>query len=232
MPYRRYASRKKASTARKFSAAVRLRSNKRATRVAASRALTRKIQSVVQRGKESKLVTGEVAATSVTTAGYIKEFFKVAQGAGEEQRIGDTLDPTKLALDFQLGQPGGSDKWNDMRVMVVQCKVPASEVTTSDFPTTSGFVTDAMRRKFRVLYDRVFTLNAVFGISTEQEWRSQWRSVSFYGKRLHKMRWQDTTTTAVQPDLSGAVKMYVVSNSSLTPNPNIAYRFKEYSKED
>lgn len=182
--------------------------------------------------KEKKKVQGLVTATGVTTAGYLKEFYKMSQGVGDAERVGDSCIPTKLELEYQLGQPGGSDKWNDMRVMIVQCKVPAGEVGLSDFPTSSGFVTDAMKGKYRVLHDSIHTLNAVFGISTEQEWRGNWTKIELYGRKLAKMEWASTTTSAVQADIRGAVKMYVVSNSSLTPNPNIAYRFSEYSKDE
>lgn len=224
---------KKARRALATASAAGAASAKRAVVASARRrGLRDEIRAVILSTKEKKKYQGEVSAQAVSTSGYIKEFYKMAQGVGDADRIGDSCMPTKLEVDFQLGMGSGSDNWNDMRVIIVQCKVPSADVTTADFPTATGFVTDAMKGKYRVLYDSTETLNAVFGISAKQEWVTPWRHIELYGKKLSKMEWNSTTTTAVQADVKGAVKMYMVSTSGLSPHPTAAYRWSEYSKDE
>lgn len=234
MPFTRKA-RGKSGYARRFSAAVKLRQNKRATRAAAARALTRTIRSVVQRGKESKDNESALSPDNgVSTSGMQQSLLSMGQGAGVWARVGDGIQPTKVAIHYQLGMPAASDSYNNVRLMVVQLKVPASEVTTANMPAVWDRVTDDQRRLYRVLYDRRFILNGKpLGDNSGalMAYKMGIRTINIYGKRLAKALWSDTAS-AVEPNVKGALRFYAVSDSSLSPHPLLSYRYQIYAKDD
>lgn len=234
MPIRRYAKRK-AGTTRRFAAAVKLRQNKRATRAAASRALTATIRRVVQRGKESKDNESALSPDNgVSTSGMDQGLIAMGQGAGVWARIGDDVLPTKITIHYQLGMPASSDSYNNVRLMVVQLKVPASEVTTSEMPAVWDRITDDQRRLYRVLYDRRFILNGKplgDNAGALMAYKLPVRTINIYGKRLHKAVWSDTAS-AVEPNVKGAIRFYAVSDSAVSPHPLLTYRYQAYAKDD
>lgn len=233
MPFRRTS--RPTGYAKRFSAAVKLRQNKRATRAAASRALTRKIRSVVQRGKESKDTASALSPDNgVSTSGMFQSLISMGQGAGVWARTGDFVDPTKVVVFHQLGMPAGSDSYNNVRLMVIQLKVPASEVTTSDMPGVWDRITDEQRRLFRVLHDRRIVLNAKplgDNSGNHMSYKLPIRAIQLYGKRLHKAQWSDSSAV-VEPNVKGAIRLYAVSDSTISPHPLLSYRYEAYAKED
>lgn len=220
---------------RRFTAAVKLRQNKRAARAAASRALNQKIKSVIQKNKESKDLESALSPdNNVSTSGIQNGLINMAQGAGVWNRQGDDIQPTSLTVKYQLGMQSSSDAYNNVRVMLVQLKVPAAEVTTSEMPAVTDRITDEQRRLFRVLYDRTFTLNAKplgDNAGGYMEYKQPFRYISIYGKRLHKAIWSDTAS-AVEPNIKGAIRLYAVSDSSLASHPLLTFRYQIYAKDD
>lgn len=222
---------------RRFSAAVKLRQNKRATRNAARRRLTSTIKAVVARGKESKDNHSALSAeNAVSSSGaFHGSIMSMAQGTGVWYRQGDTVQPTKIDIRYQWGQPASSDLYNNVRVMLVQLKVPASEASTSDFPSVFGHPDDEFRRKYRILYDRRHTLNAKQSgdnAGSIVEHAGAINRIVVYGKKLHKCVWNDTGSN-VEPNLKGGFKMYTVSDSApATTHPWFTFQFDEYMKDD
>lgn len=194
------------------------------------------IKAVVAGGKESKdnqsaFSPGNAVSTTPVSLGTPSV---MAQGSGVWNRIGDVVQPTKFTLHYQWGMSSTSDEYNNVRLLVVQMKVPATEFSTSDFPAPFEHPGDEFRRKYRVLYDEHDTLNAkALGDNAGgyMTWRGPIKTADIYGKKLRKMRWHDTAT-AVAPNLYGAIKAVAVSDSAIASHPTMSFRFREYAKDD
>lgn len=227
----------KSSYANRYNSAIQLRRNKRATRAAANRNLRSTIKTVIARTKESKdNHSGLSPENAISSSGSFHGiFYSMGQGSGVWARQGDFVQPTKIDIRYQLGQPANSDYYNNCRVMLVQLKVPESEATTSDFPAVLQHPSDEFRRKYRVLYDRVHTLNAKpLGDDggSIMEHAGPINRIVVYGKKLHKAQWSGTSS-AVEPNVKGGFKLYTVSDSApLTTHPWFTYRFDEFAKDD
>lgn len=197
-------------------------------------ALREEIKAVVSKGKESKDNASAVSADNgvSTTGAFHGAPFVLGQGAGVWARVGDTIQPTKFVLNYQWGMSNSSDAFNNVRLMIVQCKVPDSEATTADFPDVYAHPTDDFRRKYTVLFDEKLVLNAkALGTGGYMAHKLPYTVVDLWGKKLKKMRWSDTAS-AVAPNLHGSIKIYTVSDSALASHPLFSFHFREYAKDD
>lgn len=199
-------------------------------------ALRDEIKAVVAKGKESKDNQSAFSpGNSVSDSGIALGTPSVmGQGAGVWARVGDIVQPTKFTLTYQWGMSSTSDEYNNVRLIVVQMKVPAADFDLADFPAPFEHPSDEFRRKYRILYDEHDTLNAKplgDNAGSYMTWRGPIKIADIYGKKLRKMRWHDTAS-AVAPNLYGAIKAVAVSDSAIASHPTISFRFREYAKDD
>lgn len=233
----RYAKPSKTGLQKRTAAASARASSARAAVSKAQRAALRsEIKSVVQGAKESKdEELGWTTVNASTSGGFTGELYKMPQGSGVWHRIGDTVTPTKILMRYHFAMQAGSDTVNVVRLMIVQCKVPADEADVADFPPIYREPSDAWRRKYRLLHDEHCTLNAKYdgsgGGGGKVPWYTGLKTLELYGKRLRQMRWTDTGS-AIEPNVHGAIKIYVVSDSTLIPHPHFSYYVKMYAKDD
>lgn len=179
-------------------------------------------RAAVSRGKESKLICSDYSAgLTLSTSWSTTNLFSIAQGDGATTRDGNTVDPTKLRMKFALFAATTSPAL--VRVFIIQWNrgVDSVELPTGMY---SCVPRDASTH-YRVLHDRMYNVNAAGattgGFSTPQD-------ITMYGKKLHRMHWNDTSTTGVSADEGGKVQLLMqATNSSVKIFMDIQQFFKE-----
>lgn len=237
MPILRYGGTTSRTTRRK-TATAKASAMAQGARAAAAKArraaLREEIKAVVASGKESKDEQSAVSLdNAVSSSGAFHGApYALGQGAGVWARIGDCIQPTKFVLNYQWGLSNSSDAHNNVRLMIVQCKVPDSEASTADFPDVYSHPSDEFRRKYTVLFDEKLILNAKpLGTGGYMGYKLPFKVVDLWGKKLRKMRWSDTAS-AVAPNVYGSIKIYTVSDSALASHPLLSFHFRQYAKDD
>lgn len=126
------------------------------------------VKSQISRGQEKKYQQYQTTAAAIDPSTGLVQCVSnnIAQGTGENQRIGDKITPKKLRLMYALE---GADDYNLVRVLVVQWR----QTTASGAPTLSEVLTDNnsvyaplgfydedhIPSQCKVLYDKLHMLN-------------------------------------------------------------------------
>lgn len=178
---------------------------RRSLKSRASRAsIARIARSVVERRKETKEyhVTDTTGVAS-SAAGTAFNFFEIAQGDGSSERIGNEIEPTRLAVKLQLTSKTTSTPcW--FRVLVIRRN---RGVTSYGLPaSTLAPVPPDQRTAYKVLHDRM-----LFAPATYNCHQGVTHSFTLYGKHLAKMQWSTTSTSGVIADEANGIQMYVYS---------------------
>lgn len=185
------------------------------------------------------------SSTAISTSGSLSALAAVANGTGYNGRLG-----TKIRVEFirvrLLVQASlqstiaTADIYNNVRVIVALCKGPFSGITTSDFPAV-GPMFD-FKEPVRVLYDRTVFLNNVasglaaagsaYGATPSGVWIQDLEGCSgagYFEIPVHRDITFDSTSSGSDDD--NMPVLYVVSDSSVTPNPTITGELRAYYSE-
>jgi len=188
--------------------------------------LAKQIHVIMRADSPMKYIDFFPFGTGLTTAGAIYGLGNIAAGTAANNRLGAKirLDKLELRLYYQaslMGIIATADIYNNLRTILVRCIGPQSLITTSMFPNVVSHVDK--RQEFKVLHDEIFYLKTVasglaaagsgYGSSPEGLWRNF--TVKLGNDVLYDMA---SGTT----DSYGVPLLYVVSDSTVTPNPIIS----------
>jgi hypothetical protein len=184
-------------------------------------------------------------STAVTTSGSLTSLCPVANGTGYNGRLG-----TKIRVEFirvrLLVQASlqstiaTADLTNNVRVIVSLAKGPASGITTSDFPTiTSQF---DYKEPVDVLFDRTIFLNnlasglaaagSAYGATPSAVWIQDLEGgagAGYFDIPVNRDISFDSTSGTSDDDHMPL--LYLVSDSSVTPNPTVLGEIRAYYSE-
>lgn len=217
----------------------RYKSKRKYTHRATARKGVRKIKKayakrIVAAAVETKRAEGAlVGGSSISTTWGTDTTYKISQGdttLAAGGRDGDQIEPTFLEFRHQVHS--ALDTPNTVRIMIVQMKKAEPTFDVSFLPdSVTGCVTQSQHRQYYVLFDRAFTVRPMElgGVATITPYRPT--SVKLYRKKMQKMRWKPSSTTAVAADIQGAIRLCWLSDSIGGPHPTIDYEVCEEWKE-
>ena len=179
------------------------------------------VKSAIKASKETKNVcVSNTLGISVSASGASLSTFTIPQGDGGRSRDGDFALPIKLRLKYVL-QADASDDQNMMRVMIIQSK--KGLLTPNSGPGWLKCITKEMLVDYRVLYDRSHVVNAQNG--TESTWSGPFY-VTIPANKMRILEWDPATTTNTDPNVKGAVYIFVYSSSTAAPSPKFIYDYE------
>jgi len=212
MPYARRTSRK--------------RPLRRKGRVNASVAVRKYVKSAIKRSAETKnMCISNLTGISVNSTGTALSTFTIPQGDTSRSRDGDFVNATSLRVKYVL-QADATDKQNVMRVMIIQSK--KGLLTPFAAPGWFKCHTKEMLATYTVLYDKSHIVNSQNG--TQQTWSGPFY-VNIPDKRLRILQWTPTTVTNTEPNVKGAVYIFVYSSSQIAPSPKMLYEYQMQYQE-
>lgn len=205
---------------------------KRTSRKRNYRGTTRKYiakvaKQVVMRTKESHNVCTESNFTVGTSANWAN-LLAVPQSVSADGRIGDTVIPTKVSIRFHAYNASTSEE-NVVRVFLIQMKRGQGTPSTASFPSVLGCFDQDSLAKFRVLYDKTFTIRQYDSAITG---RTGIMHIDKYGRALIKAQWDEGSTGALAPDLGGGLYLCAVSDSIASSHPTVYFGSKVHYKDD
>ena len=109
---------------------------------------------------EHKEFLTTLSNTGVGNAGYLMPLDTMAQGNSGITRLGNQITPKSLKFRYVL-ESEVADAYNQFRVIVVQAK-NRNPLIVQDFPSLHGSVTDEMRVKYTVMYDKTAMLQHIY----------------------------------------------------------------------
>lgn len=182
-------------------------------------------------------------ATSISTSGSLSSLAPVNSGTGYNGRLKSSILLKKirvrlLALASLQSSISTADIYNNLRVIIVLAKGPASGISTGDFP--SVFSQFDMKEPLRLLYDRTVFLNNyasgaaaagnAYGCTPSGIWLQDAEGSAakgYFDIDLEQMGLSLRDRTVVFDSTSGTSDdnnmplVYFVSDSTVSPNPTI-----------
>lgn len=121
---------------------------------------TKKLQNRI--GKvEYKKYDSAAVGQAVTNVLQFDNLHAIAQGAANNQRIGDKIDIKKLHLRWQV-EMSQSEVYTTVRIMVFRWSensIPVPADILSSTSTVRSYLNTQESHHFKMYYDRIFTLN-------------------------------------------------------------------------
>lgn len=183
-----------------------------------SKKFDRRVNSLIKRKLSKEIETKHFctsASGTVDTFGVIYLLNDIDSGAAEQQRVGNQIRSKYLRMNLTMS---GADANNYMRVMIVRAK--KSTLTTSDMPSV-GACSDP--DDYTILYDKVTTF------------RQGWNGTAAVNQQAYSTIRKGLGNTMVQYDNatgtninSGAVYLYIVSDSGVPANPFFEFNVQYY----
>lgn len=182
------------------------------------------VQRLIKRGVETKFYDRVQEDQEINTSSFLTNLTNnIAQGDGQEQRIGDKIDIRYLRIsgDFatKVAGAGTASTLNDVRLMVFRWKpdngtdppVMADLLEdTSTLPIHSPYNQDpSLKKKFSILYDKHFTLQSrSLGGKDHRDFK-----ITVGPKKLGKIHFNAGITTG-----AGMIYMLVIGNQATGDN--------------
>lgn len=174
---------------------------------------------------------------SVSTSGVRDgAFCNIAQGATDEQRVGNSVTLMKQQFDiFATQNPNGViDDWNRMRVLIVESLDGSQPILLSDVLQYSSYSSDSdlvfsspyttktsTNRRYRVHYDKTMELNRYGnGATRSLKFTKKWKK----GKVLN-------FDDASQPPTNHQFSLLFISDSDAVPHPLVNYSVRSTYKD-
>jgi len=182
------------------------------------KAIQKYVKSAIKVSKETKMLClVSTNGLDVNSTGASLSTFTIPQGDTSRSRDGDYVNPVGFRMKYIL-QADNSDDQNAMRIMVIQSK--KGLLNTSAGPGWFKCHTQQMLAGYKVLYDRTHIVNAQNG--TQETWTGPFY-VNIKDKNLNTLQWAPNVTSNTEPNVKGAVYVFIYSSSAIAPSPTIYY---------
>lgn len=167
---------------------------------------------------EPKYITASTTAQTVDWLGGLNSFTDIVQGSAQTQRVGDELRLKSIDLRYQIAC---ADTTQCMRIIVFQWfqnTVPTvNNILYSNGTAQAPFgaLNFEQRRNYRILYDRMHSLDIITEIQNGVHvriWKIPKRNIVF-----------TTTGTTVG---NNKCYIYFISDSSVAPHPTLTWQIR------
>lgn len=183
-----------------------------------SKPVKKYVNNVINKRSETKrAVSSALRANAEPVSGTILEIdlTAIAQGVGDNQRVGNACNLTKIEFDLTFEKRLATDVSNIIRCILYSPKDPTTRMTTvqvQGYPDLD---------QFNILYDRSFSM---FDAENPSK-----RLV--YSKRFPKGRHLRYTASGAGTCIKGNLLLYIVADSSTTVAPKCTYRARAFFKD-
>lgn len=182
---------------------------------------------------------------AISTSGMLSSLAAIGNGTGYNGRLGskiwvDFIRVRLLCVASLQSTIATADIYNNLRVIVALAKGPASGITTSDFPTTTAQFDN--KEPVKPLYDRtVFLKNVASGLATagssygaspEGVWLHDIEGAAgsgYFDIPVGRAIVFDSTSST--SDDNNMPLLYLVSDSTVTPNPTVTGEVRIYFRD-
>lgn len=167
---------------------------------------------------ELKYIKTTGSVTSPSTSGGVQELSVCSQGSTNNDRIGDSISPTSVAIRLKASLNATASE-TQIRILLYRWKLGTSTGVTDVLESSSpvSFKSEDKRFQSEILYDRVFQLDAV---------RSQEMFVSFKRQLKHRISYAESATAAN----TNGIYIAILSDES-TNTPGLSYRARLFYRD-
>jgi len=185
------------------------------------------------------------STTAISSSGSLTSLAAVANGTGYNGRLGskihvDFVRVRLLLLASLQSSIATADIYNNVRVIVALAKGPASGITTSDFPLIGPQFDN--KEPVKPLYDRTVYLNnlssglasagSAYGATPSGVWLQDLEGGSGAGYfDIPVNRDVVFDSTSATSDDNNMPLLYIVSDSSVTPNPTVTGEVRAFYRD-
>jgi len=185
------------------------------------------------------------SSQAVTSSGTLTALAPISNGTGYNGRLGtkiwvDFIRVRLLATASLQSTIATADIFNNVRVIIALSKGPFSGIATSDFPTV-GPQFD-LKEPVKPLYDRTLFLNnlasglasagSAYGATPSGVWLQDLEGGAGQGYFDIKVNQEVTfDNTSGSSDADHMPVVYLVSDSSVTPNPTVTGEIRAFYRD-
>jgi len=161
----------------------------------------------------------------VSTSGVYIGLGNIAQGTASNNRLGPRIFVEKIQFRFLITASLSSviataDIFNNVRIIVAALGASQSQFNVASFPSVNSFVD--LRQDYTILYDKTWYLkNVASGLAAAGASYGASPEGEYVTTTLNYQRHVLYNTTAGSSDVKGCPVINLVSDSSVTPNPNV-----------
>ncbi len=155
-----------------------------------------------------------VTPASVTNSGVVYSLDTVAQGSGNQTRVGNNATVKEINVDINL-YPDSTDVINCFRVVLARWNdnttlVAGDLFTSSNYSTSYYNIDNIKTRKLHILFDKTYCTGYT---------SSGPKHCHIHLKQNHSIQWNSASAVNA---IDGALYLFVVSDSTAVPSPTIA----------
>lgn len=170
--------------------------------------------------KYTWLSTDGTPLQPIYTSATVNPLYRIADGTGESQRIGQKIQPTSLEVSFNMYR-GNADsqvrviflRWNNSAAVLSATSVlEAANNGNLNFITAPFDLDKSRRKRFTVLSDKMFLLDDARqnGIHTKYNVKVNSKPILY-------------ETTSLSSPATGNIFMLIISDNVLATAPNVTY---------